>query len=391
MELMSKQNNWKALGARVIELNFRSIKFWINGITLVALALLVIFARDQIAEAFRTFTQLNLLWLLLVIPIQLFNHFSVANFYRSYLATLGERIPTKELFKVSLEMNFVNNVFPSGGVSGFGYLGLRFKKLGIRGSKSTLVQTSRHILTFLSFIVYLLIALLFLSLFGDASRLIVMIATGLSMGILFASLVLVYIVSDELRIKQFTSAIPRLLNSVVKYFHKDSKQPINVSRIESLFGELHEDYVHVRKNWKDLRFPFFWTMMMNLTEVVTIFVVYLSFAEVVNPGAIIIAYAVANVAGLVAVLPGGVGIYEGLMTGVMASAGVREALALSATLVYRVFNMGLFLPIGYIFYNRALKMPAPDAHVDEGERGKGSNWTEQAGEKAEDEEKQISN
>ena len=94
---------------------------------------------------------------------------------------------------------------------------------------------------------------------------------------------------------------------------------------------------------------------MNFTEILTIFIVYLAFGEIVNPGAIIISYAVANVAGLIAVLPGGVGIYEGLMTAVMASAGVERGLALSATVVYRVFNMGLFLPIGYFFYQRALR------------------------------------
>ncbi len=335
-------------------MKFRSIKFWINAVTIVALGVLVVFAREQIGEAFETFTQLNLLWLILIIPIQIMNHTAVAKFYQSYLRTMGEKIRVKELFKISLEMNFVNNVFPSGGVSGFGYLGLRLKKLGVRGSKSTLLQTSRHMLTFLSFIVYLVLALFLLSVFGSASRIIILIATSLSSIIVFGMIILIYIISDEKRIRQFTAALPKLANSVVKFFHRNNKQPINLGKIENLFTDLHADYKHVRKNWKDLRFPFFWTMVMNFTEVLTIYIVYLSFGELVNPGAIIIAYAVANVAGLVAVLPGGIGIYEGLMTGVMASAGIEEALALSATVVYRVFNMGLFLPIGYIFYRRAL-------------------------------------
>ena len=334
---------------------FKSIKFWVNAITIVALVLLVVFARDQISEAFETFTQLNLLWMLAIIPVQIVNHTAVAKFYQSYLKTLGEKIRTRELFKVSLEMNFVNNVFPSGGVSGFGYLGIRLKKLGVKGSKTTRLQTSRHFLTFLSFIVYLLIALLLLSLFGSASRLIVMIASMLSMFIIFATAILIYIISDESRVKQFSAALPRLVNKVVKTFHRRNKQPINIDNIEQLFGDLHKDYLHVKKNWRDLRYPFFWTMLMNFTEILTIFIVYLAFGEIVNPGAIIISYAVANVAGLVAVLPGGVGVYEGLMTAVMASAGVERGLALSATVVYRVFNMGLFLPIGYFFYQRALR------------------------------------
>ncbi len=345
--------------------SFRSVKFWVNVITIMALVLLVIFARDQVIEAFKTFARLNLLWLLLIIPLQIMNHFSVARFYKSYLRTLGEELSTRELFKVSLEMNFVNNVFPSGGVSGFGYLGLRLKKLGVRGSKSTLLQTSRHILTFMSFIIYLFIALILLSIFGSASRFIILIASSLSSIIIFLAVGFVFVVSDEARIKQFTAALPRLVNQILHAFHLSRKPVINIERIEALFGDLHRDYVHVRKNWKDLRYPFIWTMMMNLTEILTIFVVYLSFAQIVNPGAIIISYAVANVAGLVAVLPGGVGVYEGLMTGVMASAGVDEALALSATLVYRVSNMGIFLPIGYFFYERALKEGEQKAFKEE--------------------------
>jgi uncharacterized protein (TIRG00374 family) len=344
-------------------MNFKSFKFWLNIFTFAALGLLFFFTRDQIAEAFDTFTRLNLLWLLSIIPIQLFNHFSVAKFYQSYLKTLDEHIKTSELYKVSLEMNFVNNVFPSGGVSGFGYLGVRLRKLGIKGSKATLLQTSRHFLTFLTFIIYLLLALILLTVFGSASRFIILIASSVSSLIVFGSLVLIYIVSDEKRIKSFTAAIPKLLNNIIGFFNRNSKRPINIGKIEKLFGELHGDFIHVRKNWRDLRHPFMWTMLMNFTEILTIFVVYLSFGEIVNPGAIIISYAVANIAGLVSILPGGVGIYEGLMTAVMASAGVNKALALSATVVYRVFNMGIFLPIGYLFYHRALQMD--DIHPEE--------------------------
>ncbi len=336
-------------------MNFRSFKFWLNAITILALILLVIFARGQVVEAFKTFARINLLWMALIIPIQALNYYSVGQFYKSYLKTLGEKVKSSEMLKVALEMNFVNNVFPSGGVSGFGYLGVRLNKLGVKGSKTTLLQTSRHVLTFLSFIIYLLIALFLLSIFGEASRFIILIASSLSSLIIFGSMILVYIISDAGRVKQFTGALPKLLNSFFKLFRRENKNTIDIEKIDDLFGDLHKDYKHVRKNWKDLRYPFLWTMLMNLTEIVTIFIVYLAFSEIVNPGAIIISYAVANVAGLVAVLPGGVGIYEGLMTGVMASAGVRQALALSATVVYRVFNMTISLPIGYILYRRALK------------------------------------
>jgi len=359
----SKYNSTRT--GRVV-MNFKSFKFWINVVTILALLLLVVFARGQIGDAFGEFTSLNLAWMALIIPIQIVNYYSAGKFYQSYLKTLGQKIRSKELLKVALEMNFVNNVFPSGGVSGFGYLGVRLGKLGVKGSTTTLLQTSRHVLTFLSFIIYLQIALVLLSLFGNASGLIILIASSLSSFIVFISFIIVYIISDEKRVKQFTGVLPKFANKVLQFFHKQNKKPINIGKIEKLFGDLHKDYKHVRKNWKDLRYPFLWTMMMNFTEILTIFVVYLAFGNIINPGAIIIAYAVANVAGLVAVLPGGVGVYEGLMTAVMASAGVPQALALSATVVYRVFNMGIFLPIGYLLYQRALKEEKIDPEEIEG-------------------------
>ena len=54
------------------------------------------------------------------------------------------------------------------------------------------------------------------------------------------------------------------------------------------------------------------------------------------------------------VLPGGVGIYEALMTGVLAAAGIPAALSLPVTVMYRVINTIIQLPPGYILYHNNL-------------------------------------
>jgi uncharacterized membrane protein YbhN (UPF0104 family) len=43
------------------------------------------------------------------------------------------------------------------------------------------------------------------------------------------------------------------------------------------------------------------------------------------------------------------------MTTVLAASGVPKALALSATLIYRIFTMMIFVPTGFILYQLALK------------------------------------
>jgi uncharacterized protein (TIRG00374 family) len=83
-------------------------------------------------------------------------------------------------------------------------------------------------------------------------------------------------------------------------------------------------------------------------------VVFLAFGQAVNVGAVILAYAIANFAGLVSVLPGGVGIYEALMTTVLATTGIPAGVSLPVIIMYRLLNTLIQIPPGYYFYLKTL-------------------------------------
>jgi uncharacterized protein (TIRG00374 family) len=333
----------------------KTFKLVLNIVTIVAIVALIYASRHQVGDAFRKLIDLNYFWLLMIIPLQIANYSSVAKYYQSYLRNLGEKVDFGPLFKIALEMNFVNSVLPSGGVSGFGYFGMRMQAEGVATSKATLTQVMRHTLTFVSFIVYMSFALIILSLFGNASKFMVLVSSSVISFILVGTFLIIYLISSASRIKNFMAFLPRIINRISHSVLGGRIPKIDISKIDKLFGQLHDDYLKIHRDWRSLKKPFFWTLMMNFTELSTIMVVYFAFGRVVNFGAIIIAYAVANIAGLVAVLPGGVGVYEGLMTAVLAGAGIPKALALSATLVYRVLNMALFLPIGFVLYQISLR------------------------------------
>lgn len=332
----------------------RDLKFWLNIITFAALAFLVYVSWDQIKEAFKNLATLNTWILLLIIPVQLTSYFALARLYKDYFDAQGDHLRLRELFKVVLELNFVNHVFPSGGVSGFSYLSLRMKGLGVPTSKSTLAQILRFALTFISFIVLLVLALVLLGLDGSSSPLVVLISSTIIGSTIFGSAVAIFIISKASRIKAFVSWLPKALNWVAKYF-KHGKELINMEKVERTLEEMHHDYKALSRDMRLIKWLMVWALLTNAAELLTIYVVYMAFGSLINPGALIIAYAVANFAGLIAILPGGVGVYEGLMTATLASAGVPKGLALSATVVYRILTMALFLPIGYLYYSRALK------------------------------------
>lgn len=332
----------------------KDIKFWVNVFTIGALLILVIISRSAIVAAFKKLGQLNAAALLLMIPLQTLNYYSVARLYKDYFKSQGEDLSIRTMLSITMELNFVNHVFPSGGVSGFSYLSLRLKQSGISTAKSTLAQIVRFALTFISFLALLFLGMLILALRRHTSPLTILVSSTIAFMTLFGTVIGTYIISDEGRIKAFTGWLPKALNKIIGIFRR-KKETINIERVERTMGDLHRDYMVLSRDWRSLKRPLLWALLINVTDVLTIYAVYLAFGSFVNPGALIIAYAVANFAGLVAILPGGVGIYEGLMTATMTSAGVDKALALSATVVYRVLNMLYSLPIGYYLYQRALK------------------------------------
>lgn len=331
-------------------------KFWLNVFTLVALGFLVYISWDQIVDAFRELDHLNAWALLLMIPIQGFSYYAIARFYRNFLAKQGTTLPMREMYKVSMELNFVNHVFPSGGVSGFSYLSLRLKQLGVPTAKSTLAQLLRFALTFVSFLVLLVVGLLTLSFSNSVGGLVLVVSTSIIIATIGGTVAGMYIIGKSSRIKAFVGWLPKVVNYLARYIKRNkAKSLIDINKVESTLEDLHGDYMVLSRDKPLVKNLLVWALLINISEVLTIYMVYIAFGQLINPGALIISYAVANFAGLVAVLPGGVGIYEGLMTATLTGAGVPKALALSATVIYRVLSMIIGLPLGYYFYHQALR------------------------------------
>ena len=330
---------------------------WKTVLTIITLTALVATAyalRYQIMQTVQNLGKVNTWAVLLIIPIQGLNYASQAKLYQNLFRMLSERFRFKALYGLALELNFVNTVFPSGGVSGFSYLSLRMKGEGLSTAKATLVQMMRFILIFISFQILLFVGLLLLAVAGDASKLTVLVAGSLGTSLLAGTFLLAFIIGSKRRINYFFTFITKLLNWLIHLVRPRHPETINITSARLTFTELHENYLILKRNYTELKTPLIFALLANLTEIAAIYVVYLAFGHAVNPGAVIIAYAIANFAGMVSVLPGGIGIYEALMTGVLAAGGVPPAISLPVTVMYRVVNMSVQLPPGYFLYHRAL-------------------------------------
>jgi len=332
----------------------RNWKLLVNIVTFTALAILIYAIRDQLAQTIADLHRVNLWVLALVIPLEAIGYHAQAKMYQSLFKSVGNKIAYGPLMRASLELNFVNHVFPSGGVSGISYFGLRMKSFGASAAKSTLVQTMKLVLLFLSFEIFIVLGMLLLAINGQASNLVIFIGTSIAMLTLVGTAVFAYIIGSKARINAFFTWLTKLLNKLIALVLR-RHETINVHKAREAFDEFHDSYVELKSKLHELKAPFWWAIVVNLTEVLVIYVVYIAFGEWVNLGAIILAYAIANFAGLVSVMPGGVGIYEALMTAVLSAAGIPAAVSLPVTVMYRVINTVIQVPPGYYLYHKAIQ------------------------------------
>lgn len=332
----------------------RRWKLILNIATIVALILFAFFLREDLGETFENLAKVNAWLLLLLIPIQVLNYHAQTKMYQGMFSIVGNKLSYKFLFKASLELNFVNHVFPSGGAAGISYFGLRLKNDDITGAKATLIQIMKLALTFLAFEVLLIAGMIMLAAVGKANNLTILVGTAISTILLLGTFAFVYVVGSKARINQLFTAVTKLLNKLLHLVRPNHPETINISSARDVFDDFHDNYKQLRHSLPQLKAPFWYAFLANLTEIVSIYIVFMAFGHMVNFGAVILAYGVANFAGLVSVLPGGVGVYEFLMTAVLATAGVPVGLSIPVIIMYRVLNTLIQVPPGYILYQRNL-------------------------------------
>ncbi|MBP9761672.1 flippase-like domain-containing protein [Candidatus Saccharibacteria bacterium] len=337
----------------------RNWKLLLNITTLVALGVLVYAIRDQFAETFRNLFRVNAWALLLMIPVQYLNYDAQTRLYQHLFGLVGNKLSFWPIMRATLELNFVNHVFPSGGVTGLSYWGLRMKDDTITGAKAAAVHLQKLVLIFLSFELLVVFAVFALAVQGKMNSLILLLATAIITTVVIVTLGFGFVIGNKTRIAGFFEYLSRFLNRTVRLVRPKAKDTLDITQVRTVFEDLHENYKLMSRDWRALRMPIFWAFMANVWEIVTIYIVYIAFGEWVNIGAVIMAYGVANFAGLVSVLPGGVGVYEGLMTVTLSATGVPSRLSLPVTVMYRVINTLLQIPLGYYFYHRNLRQSKP--------------------------------
>ena len=348
-----------------------SLRTVISTLTLILLAVVLYEARDSIVQAWELLQTVNLWVLALVVPITIFSYFAAGEMIFSYLRQkkLISHISPPKLMRISLELNFVNHILPSGGASGIAYMNWRMNQLGVTIARATMAQAVRYVAGFMAAIVMLLFGLLAVTIDGSVNRWIILMSAAVIIAMMAGTFGLYFVVSNKQRIGKIASWITRAGNGVVRRLTFGRKSAaLNYNKVKKYFDELHEDYVELSHDKKLLWQPFLWGLLFVLMDVGIFWVTFWALGTYVNPAAIMIAYHLASLAGFLVVTPGGVGAYEWIMVTVIAMAGAVKSEAIAGVLLARTIILLVTIIVGYIFYQQAIlkhgKPKQPDTNTD---------------------------
>ena len=333
-------------------------RVWLSLATAVILVVIVYLSRHEIMQSWHLLGKVDMSIIPWLIPLQFLSFYSMGASMFSYLRAQGRarHISAPDLARLSLEMNFVNHILPSAGVSGVSYIGWRLKFYGISPSKSAAAQLIRIVATFIAYVVILLVSVTAMLFDGSLNRLTVIVTIGLAILIFGVVAIVVYILESNNNFENTAKKIINFVNKsiqVITFGHH--KKGIKSSKsLAGFLNELQKDYCQVKSKKKMIIKPFFWGLVLNLSDIAMFYCVFLALGHPINPAPLVAAYGLAGASSIFMVTPGGAGAYELIMVAFLAAAGIDNQAGIAAIVLTRVLLMAGTIIGGYAFYQQAI-------------------------------------
>jgi uncharacterized protein (TIRG00374 family) len=334
-----------------------SFRAWLSVVTLVLIAVIIFFSRHELLHAWDLLGKVDIWILLLLIPAQLLVYYTGGEMMFSYLRAKDsiQKVSPPELAGMALEMNFVNHILPSGGLSGVSYMTWRLGKYGVSSGRATMAQVVRYAVGLLSFMCLLFVAVFIVTVDGSINRWIILMSSLLVGGMTSALVAAVYLLSSPKRILGFSTWFVETANKLVrKVTFGRKKRVLTKTRVEAFFMEMHDDYLALKHDKRILIKPFLWGLIFTIADIALFLITFWALGHPVNPAPILIAYGVATIAGFFVITPGGAGAYEAIMVAFLAVAGLDKGTAIAGIVLTRVILLLGTIGLGYMFYQRAL-------------------------------------
>jgi len=326
-------------------MKFRHILFFV---AVLLLGFILLNNTDKFVDFWRTLREVNIWILLLILPVRYLTYYCNTRYFVSFLRLFGIEVKEERLFRSVITMNFVNTVFPTGGISGISYISNALKPK-VDSHTTAIAQIFWQAFTVAGYFFFFIVAFLSLFVTNSTNRIgakfiLLFILAVIGLGI--ATSVVLFQRSTTERLLYWAT---RPINAVL---HLVRRNALSKERVERFVNDFYDSIKHMNMNKKHVRMPIAWVFLQLFFEILSVYVVFAAFNQLVNPGVVIAGYSLAVLFSMASLFTAGVGVYEATMVATFVALGQPLGLSLSVTLVYRTIALWLFLPVGLYFYKR---------------------------------------
>ena len=219
----------------------------------MALAILIYGVRKDIGGVIENLGKVNTLALLLMIPIEILNYDAYARLYVSLFKILGEKVSYRDMYKVNLELNFVNHILPSGGVSGIILLHGPDESLRHQRPQGHALPADETAAAVRQLPAAIDSGRLLFGVRGHVNNLIMVVASSLVTLLVVGTFGFIYMIESRQRINTVFDRRHQGPEPTDRTYCRRRPETINVKGAQEAFSELHDNYRLFKENWRQLK------------------------------------------------------------------------------------------------------------------------------------------
>jgi uncharacterized protein (TIRG00374 family) len=264
--------------------------------------------------------------------------------FRRLLKLLRHPIGLPLALRINLAGLTAAHLFSAGGVGGAALTYSILQKRGMRHSTVLIVVIFQNAFAYGVLFALFAAAVIALLLGGDSGGFTVLFAAALILLIVAAASYGLWLLSHPTRLRR---TVHRAVTALARVSRRAAISPgLLDAWIDGVVEGWRQLHGHGLRHIRSIAFAAaYWT-----ADIACLALVLLAFHQHLAPLSVIIAYALANVAGAFSPTPGGLGAVEALLIAFLTSSGLGPSAAVAVTLAYRLINFWLPMPAGAICY-----------------------------------------
>jgi Mg2+-importing ATPase len=304
---------------------------WLPGLALLALVVVGSLHFSEAREFVRLAERARPVWLIAAFVLQALTYLAQSEIFRAVGRARDFRLPLATAYRLSLLKLFVDQAFPSAGLSG---TAIAARELTHCGMPRALIASS-VVISIVSYqIAYATAVLAALAVIAGHDRANTWLVVG--------SITFALVVSSW-------SAIVMMLSTRSSPLSRAAER---VRPLRALVDFVSDADGVVTHDLRTLACGFGCQLSIIALDASTIWVLLLSLGAWAQPDVVFASFVLASVLRTIGLLPGGLGTFEAMSVLALNLAGVPVSTALAATLMFRGMSFWLPMLVGFVIYRR---------------------------------------